>query len=305
MSGLEAFLAAAVRTATPLLLAATGELVAERAGIIFIGLEGAILAGALGAAVGAHAGGPLAGVAAGLGAGALVGALFALFVVRVRTGQIVTGTAIMLLAAGATAALYHLAFGPAGAGLRIPTAGELVIPGLSGLPVVGRPLFAQSGFTYVAVLLVVAVGWWMARTHAGLALRACGERLDAARTAGIPTARYRFLAATWAGALGGLAGAALVLAQAGTFAEGMSAGRGFIAIAVVALGRWTAPGILLAAVAFGATSALQFLFQARGWALPYQAFLALPYLATLLALAASRTGGIAPASLGRGDDDHA
>ncbi len=303
MNGIEAFLAAAVRTATPLLLAATGELVAERAGIIFIGLEGAILAGALGAAVGAHAGGPLAGIVAGIAAGALVGAAFAFFVVRVRTEQIVTGTAIMLLAAGATAALYHVAFGTEGAGLRIPTVGELAIPGLAALPLVGRAFFAQSGFTYAAVLIVVMVWWWLTRTHAGLALRACGERLESARAAGIPTSRYRFLAATWAGALGGGAGAALVLAQAGTFAEGMSAGRGFIAIAVVALGRWSAPGVLLAAGAFGATSALQFLFQARGWALPYQAFLAIPYVATLLALATSRSVSVAPASLGRSEDE--
>ena len=303
MNGLEAFLAAAVRTATPLLLAATGELVAERAGIIFIGLEGAILAGALGAAVGAHTAGPATGLALGVAAGAVVGALFALFVVRIRTEQIVTGTAITLLATGATAALYHLAFGPEGAGLRIPTVGELAIPGLAAVPLVGRALFAQSGFTYAAVLLAVAVWWWLARTHAGLALRACGERLDAARAAGIPTARYRFFAATWAGALGGIAGSALVLAQAGTFAEGMSAGRGFIAIAVVALGRWSAPGVLLAAAAFGATSALQFLFQARGWSLPYQAFLAIPYVATLIALAVSRSRGVAPAGLARLEED--
>ena len=303
MSAVEAFLAAGVRTATPLLLAATGELVAERAGIIFIGLEGAILAGALGAAVGAYAAGAGAGLALGVAAGAAVGALFALFVVGLRTEQIVTGTAITLLATGATAALYHLAFGAEGAGLRIPTVGELALPGLASVPLVGRALFAQSGFTYAAVLLAAAVWWWLARTHAGLALRACGERLDAARAAGIPASRYRFLAASWAGMLGGAAGAALVLAQAGTFAEGMSAGRGFIAIAVVALGRWTAPGVLLAAGAFGATSALQFLFQARGWALPYQAFLAIPYVATLIALAATRSRGRAPSGLGRVEED--
>jgi simple sugar transport system permease protein len=105
-----------------------------------------------------------------------------------------------------------------------------------------------------------------------------------------------------AGAFGGAAGASLVLVQSGTFAEGMSAGRGFIAIAIVALGRWRAGGVLIAAVAFGGASALQYLFQARGWTLPYQAFLALPYVATLVALATARARGAAPAALGTGEE---
>jgi simple sugar transport system permease protein len=152
-------------------------------------------------------------------------------------------------------------------------------------------------------VLIAVVWWWMARTHAGLALRACGERPGAARAAGVRTDRVRILAAATAGACGGLAGAALVLAQSGTFAEGMSAGRGFIAIAIVALGRWRAAGVVVASLAFGAASALQYLFQAMGWSLPYQLFLALPYLATLIALATARAGGAAPGALGRVAED--
>jgi simple sugar transport system permease protein len=300
---LGAFLEATVRTATPLLLAATGELVAERSGIIFVGLEGAIIAGALAAAAGAFTAGVLAGTLLAVVAGSLVALLFAIFVVRLRAEQIVTGTAITLLAGGATGALYQIIFGTEGAALRVPTVGVVDVPLLSAIPVIGPVLFAQSAFTYSAIALVGIVWWWMARTHAGLALRAVGERPAAARAAGIRTLRVRVAAATFAGACGGLAGAALVLAQSGTFAEGMSAGRGFIAIAIVALGRWRAPGIVVAALAFGAASALQYLFQAMGWSLPYQIFLALPYVATLVALATARAGGTAPAALARAIDD--
>ena len=300
---LGAFLEATVRTATPLLLAATGELIVERSGIIFVGLEGSILAGALAAAAGAFAAGVLAGTALAAVAGALVALLFALFVVRLRAEQIVTGTAITLLAGGATGALYQTIFGTQGAALRVPTVGVIVLPLLSAIPAIGPALFAQTGFTYGAIVLIAAVWWWMARTHAGLALRACGERPGAARAAGVRTDRVRILAAATAGACGGLAGAALVLAQSGTFAEGMSAGRGFIAIAIVALGRWRAPGVVVASLAFGAASALQYLFQAMGWSLPYQLFLALPYLATLIALATARAGGAAPGALGRVAED--
>jgi ABC-type uncharacterized transport system permease subunit len=295
------FLAATVRTATPLLLAATGELVVERAGLIYVGIEGSILAGALAAAAGGWAAGTSTGVVLAILAGALMAALFALFVVKWETEQIVTGTAITLVATGATAALYHVLFGPEGAGLRIPVIRPAVIPGLSAIPFVGSALFAQSVFTYAAIIAIVAVGWGLARTHLGLALRACGERPSAARAAGIATGWTRAGAAIFAGALGGAAGASLVLVQSGTFAEGMSAGRGFIAIAIVALGRWRAGGVLVAALAFGAASALQYLFQARGWTLPYQAFLALPYVATLIALATTRARGAAPAALGQAE----
>jgi len=299
----EEFLAAAVRTATPLLLAATGELVVERAGLIYVGIEGSILAGALAAAAGGWALGSGAGVALAIVAGALMAALFALFVVNWKTEQIVTGTAITLVATGATAALYHVLFGPEGAGLRIPVIRPTAVPGLSTIPIVGGALFAQSVFTYAAVAAIVAVWWALARTHLGLALRACGERPGAVRAAGVATGWMRGGAAIFAGALGGAAGASLVLVQSGTFAEGMSAGRGFIAIAIVALGRWRAGGVLVAALAFGAASALQYLFQARGWTLPYQAFLALPYLATLAALATTRARGAAPAALGQSDTE--
>jgi ABC-type uncharacterized transport system permease subunit len=295
----ESFLAATVRTAVPLALAARGELVVERAGVINIGLEGAILAGAFGALVGASAGGVTLGFVVAMLAGLLIAALFALCVVGMRTDQIIAGTALTLLSVGATGTLYRTMYGSSGAALGIPTSAPYAIPGLSAIPVIGTALFAQPPITYLAYLVAPALAWWLSRTHAGLALRAIGERPEAAEAAGIAVDRARTLAILVGGALGGLAGGTLVLAQAGTFAEGMSAGRGFIAIAIVVLGRWTPFGVAGGALLFGAASALQFAFQAMGWNAPYQLFLVAPYLLTLAALAGAVGRARAPASLGK------
>ena len=294
----DALLEASVRTATPLALAALGETVVERAGVINIGLEGVILAGAFGALVGASAG-TMSGVAAGVVAGIATAAVFALFALGARADQIIVGTAVTLLATGMTGTIYRTVYGAAGAALSIPTIAPLPIPVLSDLPLIGRALFAQPVFTYVVYLLIPALWWWMYRTHAGLALRAIGEAPTAARAAGVHERRVRVGAVLFGGMLGGASGASLVLAQSGTFAEGMSAGRGFIAIAIVVLGRWHPVGVGLAALLFGAASALQFFFQATGWRLPYQIFLLLPYALTLVLLGVRRGRAAPPAALGQ------
>lgn len=302
MSGdaITAFLEATVRTATPLALAALGEVVVERAGVLNISLEGVILSGAFGGLVGATHGGLAGGFACAIASGVVMAIVFALCtVVWMRADQIITGTAITLLALGLTGTLYRIIYGATGAALTIPTAGPIAIPGLSSLPIIGRALFAQPLTTYLLFVLVPAVWWWMFRTHAGLALRAVGESPDAAEASGIRPARVRFLAILFGGALGGLAGGTLVLSQVGTFAENMSAGRGFIAIAIVVLGRWHPVGIVIAALVFGAAIALQFLLQAAGLNLPYQLFLALPYVLTLAALAGVAGKVTAPAALAR------
>jgi simple sugar transport system permease protein len=272
----------------------------ERAGLINIGLEGAILAGGFGALVGAST---VGSVGAGFGvaalAGVLVAMLFALCVIWIRADQIIVGTALTLLCVGATGTLYRALFGSTGAALRIPTSEPLAIPGLASLPVVGPALFAQPPITYLLYVIAPALAWWLTRTHAGLALRAIGERPAAAAAAGIAVDRVRVMAILFGGVLGGVAGGTLVLAQAGTFAEGMSAGRGFIAIAIVVLGRWTPRGVVAGALLFGASSALQYAFQAMGWNVPYQVFLVLPYLLTLAALAGALGRARAPAALGR------
>ena len=292
------FLEGAVRTATPLAFAALGETVVERSGIINIGLEGAIICGAFGGLVAStHQGTWLAIAAAGI-SGMMVSMLFAFFVTRLRSDQIITGTAISLLSLGLTGTLYRQLYGPAGSALTTATMPVLPVPFLSSLPLIGSALFSQPPITYVLYVLVPALWWWLYRTHAGLGLRAIGENPEAAIAAGIRALSTQFAAILFGGFMGGVAGGVLVIAQAGTFAEGMSAGRGFIAIAIVVLGRWHPVGVAAAAFVFGATSALQYLFQTMGWDLPYQVFLALPYVLTLLALAGIAGRVRAPVSLG-------
>lgn len=299
-SSVAAFLASAVRIATPLGLAALGELVAERAGVINIGIEGAMLAGALGSALGAHASGSAAiGIAAGVMAGALTSALFAFFVVRLRADQIVVGTAITLGATGLTGAVYRGAFGVTGTALTLPSIGALRIPLLDRLPIIGPALFRQTVPAYLLFVTAPILWFLLKRTQAGLSLRAAGEAPRAAEAAGVDVPRVRYLAVLFGGVMAGLAGATLVLAQAGTFAEGITAGRGFIAIAIVVLGRWNPLGVLGAALLFGAASALQYTFQAAGVAIPYQFFLMVPYVVSLLALAGVFGRATAPEALGR------
>lgn len=293
------FAAATVRVATPLALAAIGETITERSGVLNLGIEGAMLAGALGAAVGAASFGVAGGVAAGILAGMATSAIVAAVAIGARADQIITGTAVTLGMIGLTGLLARVAFGNAGAGLSLPTLPVVPIPGLAAIPVLGPAFFAQSVMSYAAYLAVPLAAWLLFRTRFGLELRAAGESPSAAEAMGVQVPRVRTIATLIGGAFAGLAGATLVLAQVGTFTEKMTAGRGFIAIAIVVLGRWHPLGAALAALLFGAATALQFTFQASGSAVPYQLFLALPYLLALavLAVAVGRRKG--PAALGR------
>lgn len=294
MNDFAPFLEAAVRTATPLLIASAGESVSERAGVINIGMEGCLIAGAYAAFVvgGAF---PGAGYPAAALAGLALGVVLVLFSVTWRRDQIIVGTALTMLALGVTGTLFR-ARGTETALTFEPTV--VVIPLLSEIPVVGRALFAQPLVGYAAFLLVVGTWFFFARTHAGLSLRAVGDAPEAARAAGVRVDRVRAGAVLFGCAMGGIAGAALVLAQAGTFAENMSAGRGFLAIAIVALGRWKPIGVALASLVFGAAMALQFVVQAMGWSIRYELVLMIPYLLTLAALGAFGRG-VAPAALGK------
>lgn len=273
------FLAAAIRIATPLLLAALGEMLTERSGVLNLSVEGAMLAGCLASALGAHwSGSPYFGLATGALGGLAVATVFSLVAIRGRVDQVIVGTALTLGTIGVTGLWYRWAFGAEGLGLTLPT-------------VVWTP-------TVIAGALVVTVSVLL-RSTIGLRLRAVGESAVVARAIGIGVERYRAAATAVGGLLAGLGGATLVLGQVGTFAERMTAGRGFIAIAIVVLGRWHPIGVMLAAVGFGALTALQFAFQAVGIALPYQLFLMLPYLVALAALAGFGWRARAPADLGR------
>jgi len=278
--------ASTVRFATPLALAAMGELVAERAGVLNVGIEGMMLAGALAAfEVGCATGSVSLALAAAVAAACALSLLFAAFALRRQADPIVSGTALNILALGATGSVFRLLH-PAGSALaRAPQLGELV-PGV-------------NGFTVLAALLVVAVALFLARTRPGLALRAVGERAEAADAQGISVARVRFAATLFGGACAGLAGAALVLWLSDVFVEGMTSGRGFIALALVLFGGYRPARIVAGAVLFGAASALQFRLQAAGAAVPYTLLLMIPYALTLLVLALFAGRSRAPADLAR------
>lgn len=292
-------LVAAVGIATPLALAATGETLTERSGVVNLGVEGAMLFGALGGAIGATLAGPAAGLGLGVLAGVLVAALFAAVAIGAGANQIITGTAVTLVSVGMTGTIYRQFYGPSGVGLSLPTLPALAIPGLSAVPIVGPAFFLQPITTYLATGLIPLTWFVLFRTRFGLALRAAGEDPAAARAAGVSVRWTRVVAVLAGGACAGLAGATLVLAQVGTFTERMTAGRGFIAIAIVVLGRWNPVGAGLAALLFGLATALQFALQAAGLDVPYQFFLMFPYLLTLIALAGAVGRVKAPAALGR------
>ncbi len=299
-AALQAFLEASVRLGAPLALAALGETLSERAGVVNIGLEGSIVGGALGGALGALlVGSAHAGVLAGAVAGTAVAAVFALFAVTLNADQIIVGTAVTLGGLGITGVVYRSVFGATGTALTLPTLPPLPVPLLSALPALGPALFGQPWTVYLAYLLAPVLWHFLFRTRWGLELRAVGEEPGAADAAGIRVVRVRVLAVLAGGVLAGAAGAHLALAHAGTFAEGMSAGRGFIAIAVVALGRWNPLLALFASLFFGAASALQFELQALSGTVPYQLLLAFPYVLTLAALAGWIGRSRAPAALAR------
>jgi ABC-type uncharacterized transport system permease subunit len=295
---MEALLIAAVRLAAPLLLAALGELLSERAGVLNIGIEGLMLVGAFAAfVVAVSSGSPLLGVLAGAAAAVALGALFAAFAVVRRSDQIVTGTAVNLLALGLTGAGFR-AFTANGVPAA-PGVGEWRVPGLAEIPLLGPGLFVQNPFVYAALLATLGIALFLARTRPGLRLRAVGESARAADAEGVDVVRMRFLAVLAGAALAGVGGAALPLALADSFTEGMTAGRGFIALSIVIFGGWRAAGIAAAALFFGAAIAIQFRLQARGAGVPYPLLLMLPYVLTLGVLAFATGRARAPGDLAK------
>lgn len=281
-------LTAGVRVATPLALAAIGETVVERGGMINLGIEGAMLAGALGAAIGASAAGAGAGIGVAVVAGIATSALFAAVAIGARADQIITGTAVTLGITGLTGLIARRVFGDAGAGLSLPTLPPIAIPALSRIPLLGEAFFHQSILSYLGYVLFPLSAWLLFRTRFGLELRASGESAPAAAAVGVRVGRVQTVAVLFGGGMAGLAGASLVLAQVGTFTERMTAGRGFIAIAIVALGRRTPLGVAGAALLFGGATALQYVVQASSSPVPYQLWQVLPYLLALGVMAAGR-----------------
>lgn len=300
---LESFFQSGVRIATPLLLAALGELIVEKAGMINIGLEGIVLAGAFAGFAVAHESGSLSlGALAGAVSGLLLASLFALFCITLRNDQIVVGAALNFLALGGTGLLFQLSYASTGAVHTVDPFAELPVPILHRLPALGPALFSQTALTYLSFLAVAVLVFLMTRTRLGFHLEAVGEHPRAADAAGIPVLRWRWGAVLIEGLLGGLAGATLSLAASNTFNEEMSNGRGFIALAIVIFGRWNPLGVFGAALFFGAAVALQLALQASdvAWLRANYPYLQMmPYLLTLLVLTFSIGRAKAPAGLGR------
>jgi simple sugar transport system permease protein len=272
--------------ATPLIFAALAGVLCERAGILNIALEGALTAGAFTAvAVSYGTGSPLAGLAAGILAGAFVCGLLGIAATRFNVDQIVAGTGLNLLAAGGTAFGIVVLFGVPGASPEVHALGPR-----------GEALLVVA-----ALACAVALAFALDRTPWGLRLRACGENPYAVQAAGLDPRRIRLIATVVAGALAGLGGVFLSIGELDIYSDGMTAGRGFIALAAVIFGRWTPLGACAAALAFGALSALQFVLQQAG--IPSELMQALPYLAALLALTGIAGKARAPAADGVPFDD--
>lgn len=291
----EDVLTGAVRYGSSVMFATQGELVAERAGIINLGTEGSMLCGALaGFAVAAETGSALPGVAAGLLAGALLALLHAFLVIDRQANQLACGLAIAFLGLGLTAAA-----GESFVDRSISGLGEVPIPLLSSIPVAGAVLFSHDLLTYLALALGPLLWWLLNRTHWGLLLRATGEDPDVVRAYGHSPRKIQYLATVAGGALAGLGGAQLVLAYTLNWVENATAGRGFVACALVIFAAWRPLRAMLGALVFGGAVALQLQLQARG--VDVSSFLLgmTPYVLTLLVLAVTswRGGQRMPAGL--------
>ncbi len=273
------------RFATPLLLAALGGLLCERAGVFNVGLEGLMLTGAFAAVAGSHfSGSPLAGVATAAVAAATMALVMAAFAIRWKGHVIVVGIAINLLASGLTVFLLRVLLDAKGA-FRHPDLrglGALHLPLVDRLPFLGPLISGHSWIVYLSLLLAFSTWGFLFRHAHGLRLRGVGEHPEAATALGVPVGRYQTLALVASGALCGLAGAQLSLGNVTLFVEGMSAGRGWIAVVAVLLGRAHPFGVLAACLVFGAGDAIGFRLQ--GLRIPSQFTGMLPYLVTLAVL---------------------
>ncbi len=297
----------AAKAATPLIFAAAGEVLVQRSGVVNVGLEGILLSSAFAATITTYTThSPWLGLCAAIITGALMAALFSAFTIYGAADQVVVGVVLNLFAMGATGTLFRLLFATHAA-----TTGEL--------PYMFHTIPVLTPFTLVAV----AGAWYILfKTRAGLEIRACGEKPSAAAASGINVLKLRTYVTIFGGVLAGIGGAFLSIGQNNAFAENMSAGRGFIALAIVTAGRWNPIGCLIAALIFGLTDALQFQGQAIGMDhyyrlllshlhlltvarhfninhVPYNLFLAVPYVVTLVILMGSSKSTRAPASLGK------
>jgi simple sugar transport system permease protein len=303
MSGLDLFVSIAlsvIAAATPLLLASTGELVAEKAGVLNLGVEGMMLVGAvIGFGVTHGSGSAVLGIAAGAVAGSVMALIFAVLTLTFLANQVATGLALTIFGVGLSALV-----GARYVGQPLPPLPKLHIEVLSSIPVLGPLLFGQDALVYFSFVALAGVSWFLRRSHAGLVLRAVGDSHDAAHAIGYNVIRIRYLAAIFGGAMCGIAGSYLSLAYTPMWAENMTSGRGWIALALVVFSTWRPSRLLLGAYLFGGITILQLHIQGLGVAIPSQFVSMLPYLATIAVLVAissdrTRVRLNTPACLGR------
>ena len=296
----QAILLTIATAATPLLIAAIGELVVERSGVLNLGVEGMMLMGAVsGFAAAQFTGSAWIGMLAAIFVGSLFSGIFAFLTLTLVTNQVATGLALTILGVGASAMLGESFVGMPGGRLD-----AISIPYLSDIPYFGRFLFGQDPIFYISILLVIGVTWFLFRTRAGLQLRAIGDSHGSAHALGVHVIRTRYLAVLFGGACAGLAGAQLSLVYVPQWVENMSAGRGWIALALVVFASWRPWRVLIGAYLFGAVTIGQLHAQALGFGLPSQFLSALPYIATIVVLVIiSRNRRLTmmntPASLGK------
>ncbi len=299
MGLIEAIILSVLAASTPLLLAAAGELVVERAGVLNLGVEGMMIMGAACGFAGAYlSGSTLVGAACGVAAGAALALVFAGLTLGLAVNQVATGLALTILGVGLSGLI-----GAGFVGQRITPAPHLFLPFLTDLPFVGRVVFGQDGFVYFSLALIVAIWWFLYRVRGGLVLRAVGDNHASAHALGYPVLRIRALAVLFGGACAGLAGAYLPLAYTPFFIPGMTAGRGWIALALVVFASWRPARLVAGAYLFGAVSILQLHAQGAGLGIPSQLMSSLPYLATVIVLVLisrgrATAGSAAPACLG-------
>ena len=289
-----------ISAATPLVFAGIGELVTEKSGVLNLGVEGMMLVGAVSGFITATVtGNYFLAVAAAALAGAIMAFLFGVLTLSLMANQVATGLALTLFGVGLSALM-----GQNFVGQPVAALAKLDIPGLSDLPFIGPVIFGQDGLVYLSFVMVLAVSWFLYKTKAGLILRAVGDSHDAAHSIGYSVIGIRYLAVMFGGAMSGIGGAYLSLAYTPMWAENMTAGRGWIALALIVFATWKPGLVLIGAYMFGAITILQLHAQAAGLNVPSQALSMLPYLATVLVLVLiskdqSRIRKHAPACIGK------
>lgn len=289
-----------ITAATPLLFAALGEMITEKSGVLNLGVEGMMVMGAIIGFVAIHYSGSISiAIVASMIAGAFMAAIFALLVLKFHASQVPTGLALTIFGIGLSALIGQSMIGIAYEGIP-----QLSIPLLSEIPIIGRILFQQDFLVYLSLVMVVVIYCFLTKSRAGLILRAVGDSHDAAHAMGYSVIKIRFLATLFGGAMAGLGGAYLSLAYSPLWVEQMTAGRGWIALALVVFATWRTVRVLLGAYLFGGISIIQLHAQALGIGVPSQIMSMLPYLATIVVLViiSSDLAKIklnAPASLGR------